>query len=65
LICSFFWIQGVKGARDCSEYLSRKQHYTLLDILVTQYILNEGILMRQRHGGSDEYNIEIGSDMSD
>ncbi len=54
-------LQAVGGAKDCLEYLSRKQHYTLLDMLVTQYILNEGILMRQRHGEQDEYNIEIGN----
>lgn len=43
------------------EYLSRKQHYTLLDMLVTQYILNEGILMRQQHDTEGEYQVEIES----
>lgn len=54
--------QSVKGAKDCMEYLSRKQHYTLLDMLVTQYILNEGILMRQHHDTAAEYQVEVESD---
>lgn len=51
--------QGTPGLNDCRAYLSQKQHYNLLDMLVAQYILNGGILMRQRHGSPDEYHIEV------
>jgi hypothetical protein len=49
----------VQGLEDCKKYLSQKQHYTLQDMLVVQYILNDGILMRQMHGTQDEYHVDI------
>jgi hypothetical protein len=39
--------------------MRHKQHYTLQDMLVVQYILNDGILMRQMHGTPDEYHVDI------
>jgi hypothetical protein len=48
-----------KGLNDCKNYFSSKQHYTLQDILVAQYILNDGLLMRQNHGTDDEYHVDI------
>lgn len=52
---------GMEGLSDCQSYLSSKLHYTLADILVVQYILNGGILVRQRQGGPDEYQVDISS----
>ena len=51
--------QEVAGLEDCRRYLTQKQHYTLQDMLVVQYILNDGILMRQMHGDEDEYHVDI------
>ncbi len=51
--------QDVQGLEDCKKYMSQKQHYTLQDMLVVQYILNDGILMRQMHGTQDEYHVDI------
>jgi hypothetical protein len=45
--------------------MSQKQHYTLQDMLVVQYILNDGILMRQRHGSTEEYHIDIQNPFDD
>ncbi len=33
----------------------------MLDMLVMQYAINDGIIMRQRHDEHDEYHIELGS----
>jgi hypothetical protein len=51
--------EGAKGLDDCITYFASKQHYTLQDILVAQYVLNDGLLMRQGHGTSDEYHVDI------
>jgi hypothetical protein len=51
--------QGAHGIKDCTKYLAQKQYYTLQDMLVVQYILNEGILMRQRHNTSEEYHVDL------
>lgn len=51
--------EGTKGLADCRTYFASKQHYTLQDILVAQYILNDGLLMRQNHGSEDEYHVDI------
>jgi len=56
--------QDVPGLEDCRSYMGQKQHYTLQDLLVVQYILNDGILMRQRHNCSDEYHVDISEDLS-
>lgn len=53
--------QGIPGLQDCQEYLSQKQHYTLLDMLVCQYILNGGILMRQQHNTDNEHHVDLSS----
>jgi hypothetical protein len=34
-------------------------------MLVVQYILNEGILMRQRHNTSEEYHVDLQAAMDD
>lgn len=47
------------GLADCKKYFSAKQHYTLQDILVAQYVLNDGLLMRQNHGTEEEYHVDI------
>lgn len=39
--------------------MSQKQYYTMQDVLVVQYILNGGVLMRQLHGSPDEHDIDI------
>ena len=36
-----------KHVHDCGEYLNSKATHTLLDVLMAQYVLNEGILMKQ------------------
>lgn len=51
--------EGTKGLDDCRTYFSSKQHYTLQDILVAQFVLNDGLLMRQNHGTEDEYHVDI------
>ena len=51
--------ENTKGLADCKNYFSSKQHYTLQDILVAQYVLNDGLLMRQNHGMDDEYHVDI------
>lgn len=51
--------ESVKGLQDCKKYFTSKQHYTLQDILVAQYVLNDGLLMRQNHGADDEYHVDI------
>lgn len=50
------------GLQDCEAYLSQKQHYTLQDMLVCQYILNGGILMRQRHNTDKEHHVDLTMD---
>lgn len=50
---------NTKGLSDCRTYFSSKQHYTLQDILVAQYVLNDGLLMRQNQGTQDEYHVDI------
>ena len=50
---------GTKGLEECKKYFSEKQHYTLLDVLVAQYVLNDGLLMRQHHDEEDEYHVDI------
>jgi hypothetical protein len=56
-------MQGVpectKGLADCRLYFSTKQHYTLQDVLVAQYVLNDGLLMRQNQGLPDEHHVDI------
>lgn len=47
------------GLADCKKYFKAKQHYTLQDILVAQYVLNDGLLMRQNHGTENEYHVDI------
>ncbi len=54
-------MQYVPGVQECTDYLSKKQHYTLLDMMVTQYILNQGIVMRQAHYTEDKYHIDMGA----
>ena len=51
--------EGTSGLADCRHYFSTKQHYTLQDVLVAQYVLNDGLLMRQNHGMPDEYHVDI------
>lgn len=51
--------EGTKGLKACKEYFSQKQFYTMLDILVAQYVLNDGLLMRQHHDLEDEYHVDI------
>lgn len=51
--------EGTKGLEDCRTYFGSKQHYTLQDVLVAQYILNDGLLMRQNHGSQDEFHVDI------
>lgn len=51
--------EGTRGLKDCQTYFSSKQLYTLQDVLVAQYILNDGLLMRQNHGTGDEYHVDI------
>lgn len=48
------------GLEDCRRHLTQKHYYTLLDLLVVQYVLNDGILLRQRHESPDEYHVDIG-----
>ena len=48
-----------QGLDACKKYFSQKQFYTMLDILVAQYVLNDGLLMRQHHGMQDEYHVDI------
>ena len=48
-----------QGLADCKFYFSTKQHYTLQDVLVAQYVLNDGLLMRQNHGMEDEYHVDV------
>lgn len=31
----------------------------MLDVLVAQYVLNDGLLMRQHHDMQDEYHVDI------
>lgn len=50
---------NVKGLQDCKTYFASKQNYTLQDILAAQYVLNDGLLMRQNHGSEDEYHVDI------
>lgn len=50
------------GLEDCRRHLTQKQYYTLLDLLVVQYVINGGILLRQRHNLPDEYHVDIGRD---
>ena len=52
-------LQGSSGLEDCKHYMSQKQYYTMQDVLVVQYILNGGVLMRQQHGSPDEHDIDI------
>ena len=42
-----------------AHWLVEKQHYTLLDMLVCQHILNGGILMRQRHNTEKEHHVDL------
>ena len=58
-------VQGTPGLLDCARYMNQKQYYTLQDILVVQYILNGGILMRQMHDTQDEYHVDLGSNTAD
>ena len=51
--------EGTKGLEDCRTYFASKQHYTLQDVLVGQYVLNDGLLMRQGHSTEDEYHVDI------
>lgn len=52
--------ESVEGLNDCKRHLTQKEYYTLLDMLVVQYILNDGILLRQRHDTSEEYHVDVG-----
>lgn len=56
--------QDVPGLQDCKRYMTQKQYYTLQDMLVVQYILNDGILMRQMHNTEDEYHVDINEPLS-
>jgi hypothetical protein len=58
-------LQDVQGLQDCKKYMSQKQHYTLQDMLVVQYILNDGILMRQRHFTDEEHHVDIQGSFTD
>lgn len=51
--------EGTKGLEACKSYFSQKQYYTMLDVLVAQYVLNDGLLMRQHHDQEDEYHVDI------
>jgi hypothetical protein len=52
-------------AQECRQFLRNKAGISMLDMLVMQYVLNDGIIMRQRHDDLDEYHIELGSKASD
>lgn len=51
--------KGTKGLDACKSYFSQKQYYTMLDVLVAQYVLNDGLLMRQHHDMQDEYHVDL------
>lgn len=51
--------EGTKGLEDCKKYFTNKQFYTMLDVLVAQYVLNDGLLMRQHHNQDDEFHVDI------
>jgi hypothetical protein len=51
--------EGTKGLQSCKAYFSQKQYYTMLDVLVAQYVLNDGLLMRQHHDLPSEYHVDL------
>jgi hypothetical protein len=56
---------SVRGLEDCRSHLTKKEYHTLLDMLVVQYVLNDGILLRQRHDSADEYHVDVGGGWDD
>jgi hypothetical protein len=49
-----------EGLEECKKLVeSSSKGMTLQDVLMVQYVLNGGLIMRQNHGSDDEYQVDI------